>query len=323
MTGEIGLDTVRMAPVRDDLLLNGRVNFNPERVAQVYALYSGYVIDTRAEIGDYVNKGAVLAVVKSDEVADMVKQCTEAEERVRVATREVDAKRQLATGGLSSERDVMEAEQELKVAEAERKRMAELYALHSISQEATYTVKSPTSGFVVGKAATRGRLLRPDNGEALFVIANLDDVWVCADVYEGDICKIEKGADVKITPLAYKEKEFVGRVDHMDHMLNADSKTMGIYVSLANPNELLKPGMFANVWVATGGVGQKLPVVSSQSVVFDGGKEYVVVLDGGSYQIREVALHGENGGLTYLEKGLAEGDVVVDQGALLVYNALK
>ena len=57
-----------------ELTLNGRVTFNQEQVARVYPIFGGTVTEVHAETGDYVQKGEVLAVIRSGEVADYEKQ---------------------------------------------------------------------------------------------------------------------------------------------------------------------------------------------------------------------------------------------------------
>lgn len=82
----ITLDTVRDTPLTNELLLNGRVSFNPERVAHVYPMFGGNVTSVHAEVGDYVGKGDVLAVIRSGEIADIDKQRKEAEHQLAIAT---------------------------------------------------------------------------------------------------------------------------------------------------------------------------------------------------------------------------------------------
>ena len=75
----VSVDTVRYRPVADELTLTGRVAFNPEKVAQVYPIFGGTVVEVRAEIGDYVRRGDVLAVIRSGEVAEYEKQRKESQ----------------------------------------------------------------------------------------------------------------------------------------------------------------------------------------------------------------------------------------------------
>lgn len=60
------------------------MTFNQEQVVQVFPMFGGRVIAVNAEVGDYVHKGEVLAVVKSGEVAEYEKQLKDAEQQVAV-----------------------------------------------------------------------------------------------------------------------------------------------------------------------------------------------------------------------------------------------
>ena len=63
----VSVDTVHVCEVVDELTLNGRVTFNQDQVANVYPMFGGTVTELRAEIGDFVHKGEVLAVIRSGE----------------------------------------------------------------------------------------------------------------------------------------------------------------------------------------------------------------------------------------------------------------
>ena len=81
----VSVDTVHVQEVIDELTLNGRVTFNENQVAHVYPMFGGTVTELKAEIGDYVRKGDVLAVIRSGEVADYEKQLKEAEQQLLLA----------------------------------------------------------------------------------------------------------------------------------------------------------------------------------------------------------------------------------------------
>ena len=78
----VSVDTVHVQEVIDELTLNGRVTFNENQVAHVYPMFGGTVTELKAEIGDFVRKGDVLAVIRSGEVADYEKQLKEYNERI-------------------------------------------------------------------------------------------------------------------------------------------------------------------------------------------------------------------------------------------------
>jgi cobalt-zinc-cadmium efflux system membrane fusion protein len=117
----VSVDTVHVCEVVDELTLNGRVTFNQDQVANVYPMFGGTVTELRAEIGDFVHKGEVLAVIRSGEVADYEKQLKEAEQQLLLARRNMDATQDMYTSGMASDKDVLQAKQELATAEAEER----------------------------------------------------------------------------------------------------------------------------------------------------------------------------------------------------------
>lgn len=105
----VSVDTVHVCEVVDELTLNGRVTFNQDQVANVYPMFGGTVTELRAEIGDFVHKGEVLAVIRSGEVADYEKQLKEAEQQLLLARRNMDATQDMYTSGMASDKDVLQA----------------------------------------------------------------------------------------------------------------------------------------------------------------------------------------------------------------------
>ena len=87
----VSVDTVRIDEVTDELTLNGRVTFNQEQVARVFPIFGGTVTEVRAEIGDHVRKGDILATIRSGEVADYEKQKKEAAQQLIIARRNLQS----------------------------------------------------------------------------------------------------------------------------------------------------------------------------------------------------------------------------------------
>jgi cobalt-zinc-cadmium efflux system membrane fusion protein len=114
-------------------------------------------------------------------------------------------------------------------------------------------LRSPISGYVTAKNIYNDSYVGPedsgDGGEAL-EIANLSRVWVIADVYESDIAKIHQGAAVTVTTMVYDGEVFHGHIDKVYQVLDSESKTMKVRITLDNARGLLRPGMFATVHVS-------------------------------------------------------------------------
>ena len=320
----ISVDTVHIHEVADELTLNGRVTFNQEQVARVFPIFGGTVTEVSAEIGDHVRKGDILAVIRSGEVADYEKQKKEAEQQLIIARRNLQSMQDMFASGMASERDVLQARQELSNAEAEEKRITEIFSIYHLAGKSLYIVKAPVSGFIVEKNINKEMQIRSDQNDEMFVISGLENVWVMADVYESNISKVHENAPVRITTLAYPGKEFTGKIDKVYNMLNDESKTMNVRVKLTNENYLLKPGMFTNVSVISRSSDKQLPRIDSHALVFENGKNFVVTVDAdGKLAVKEVEVYRQLSKECYLSSGVQEGDRILNKNVLLVYNALN
>lgn len=315
--------TVGSRILNEELLLNGRVGFDMERINEVYSMLSGSVERVYAEAGDYVNKGDLLASIRSEEAAEMEKELREAEHVLVVSERNLKATEEMVSSGVLSERDLLSARKEAAEARAEAERVRKRLEIYPTAEGTYYLIKSPVSGFVTERTVNPGMQIRPDREDALFTLAALDQVWVTGDVYEGDISKIHEGMPVRITTLAYGEKEFRGVIDRVYQVLEDESKTMSVRIKLDNKEKLLKPGMFANIYVQTNREGEALPCVEAHAVIFENGRQYVVAVENGEMSLRQVAVAKHTATHCYLKTGVAEGDTIVKRNALLVFNALK
>lgn len=321
----VTVETVMERPFSDELVLNGRVDCDPNKVAHVFPMFGGTVISMSATVGDYVRKGQVLAVVRSGEVADYAKQMNDAKLQIITARREKSAMNDMHQGGMASDRDLLQATQALKNAQADRQRLAEIFAINHITGNSTYEIKAPVSGFITEANINPDMQIRPDQQDELFTIAGLDNVWVIANVYESDIAKVKSGAAASITTLAYgDDRSFQGRIDRVYPVLDNESKTEQVKINLPNKGYLLKPGMFANVYVSVPTGRTTCAAVPPEAVIFDDNKDYVVVVDRNNVlSYKEVKLLKEGHEYDYIASGLSAGERIIVHNALLVYNSLK
>lgn len=320
----VSVDVVSLRSVDDELTLNGKVTFNEEQVARVFPIFGGTVTESFAEIGDYVHKGEVLAVIRSGEVADYEKQNEEAKQQYAVARRNMESTQDMYTSGMASEKDVLQARQEVNNAKAEVKKMGEIYSIYHLTGKSLYQIKAPVSGFIVSKNISKNMQIRSDQGDDIFTISGLKEVWVMADIYESDISKVHEGEPVSITTLAYPDKVFNGKIDKVYNILNDESKTVNARIKISNADYLLKPGMFANVYVKKISMERKMPCIDPHSLIFDNGKNYVIsVGNDKKLAIKEVEIYKQLSRECYLSSGVKEGEHVLNKNALLIYNELN
>ncbi len=106
-------------------------------------------------------------------------------------------------------------------------------------------IHAPIGGTVVHKNAVEGKYVK--EGENLYQIADLSNVWVLADIYESDLASIEKGQSVAITTYALPSEQFNGQISFIDPYLNPKTRTVKVRVDVSNTQMKLKPGMYVNV----------------------------------------------------------------------------
>ncbi|HEX8425570.1 efflux RND transporter periplasmic adaptor subunit [Hymenobacter sp.] len=323
MMRELKIDTVRNEPVRDELTLSGQIASDGDRTVKVFPLVGGVVEQLSVELGDHVTKGQVLAVIRSGEIADLQNQNSSAGTDLDIANKNLQVLEDQYKAGLASERDVTLARKELQKAHGNVGKSRKQLSVYGVSADGTYELRAPISGFITEKNVTDHMQFNADNVGNLFTVSNLDDVWIMASVFESDISKVKEGYVADVTTLAYPDKHFKGRIDKVFNVLDPESKVMKVRVRLENPDYLLKPEMYAQINVENT-ENQRMLSVPANSVVFDKDRNFVMVFKDKSHvETREVKLAKTVGNVSYVQAGLKDGERIIAQNQLLVYDELN
>lgn len=323
MMKRIELHKVQIEPIKLQLKLIGKIMADENKMAEVFPLVGGNVAEVNVELGDYVQKGSVLAVIRSGEVADFERQLTDAQSDVLVAQKNLQVVQDLFQSKLASEKDVMTAKNEVNKTQAELERIKEVFSIYGIDKKAEYQVKSPINGFIIEKKINRDMQLRSDKSDNIFTIADIKDVWVNANVYESDISKIHPNMEAEVKTLSYPDSTFKGKVDKIYNILDPETKTMKVRIRLANTNYILKPEMNATITLRYNEGGEMMAVPSS-AVIFDKNKSFIMVFqDRYTIETREIEVHKQVGDVTYVKKGIQPGEKIISKNQLLIYDALN
>lgn len=306
----------------DELLLNGDVMCDEALLRKVYVPCTGRVSVLTVEVGDHVNSGQRLAVVHSEGAADYRKAMNDAEAELRMAQRLYDMQQDMHKSGMASDREVEEARDRLLTAKAEHQRLNDVASINGYNDKSDAALVAPISGYVISKRIYKDSYVSDDNNdEPAIEIADLHKVWVIADVYESDIAKIRQDAEVTVTTMAFPEVEFRGKINKIYSVLDSESKTMKVRINLGNTEQKLRPGMFANVRVSLSGCGKRMPAVPSSAVIFDNGKDYVMIPTADGYERREVRVAHASAGYSFIASGVKAGEEVITKNVLLYFNA--
>lgn len=179
------------------------------------------------------------------------------------------------------------------------------------------TISAPISGVVSERMITLGESVQ-ESGEALMKILDNSRVWVTANVYEKDIDRIQEGQAV-IVRLNGLNRRFSGVVDQISPTVDDEKRVIEVRAKLDNDQEVLKPGMFANLEIATSQTESPVLAIPSGALVAANGKQLVYVENGKSFEPVEVVLGEKFGDAVQVKSGVLDGDRIVTQGGMLLY----
>ena len=317
------LATANAEEVQSELQLTGKVSAYEEKLVKVSPLVDGLIVNLNANLGDRVAKGQALAIIKSADAASAESDQNDAISTLKNNEKNLAVTKDMARLGLSAEKDVVLAENEVKRASGGVRRAEEITSLYGI-RNSLYTLKAPISGYVIEKNPNISNQLSYDNAQTgpFFTIADLSVVQVWADIYEADIAKIKIGEEVEVKVLALPSKIFRGKIDKIQDLIDPTTRTMKARISIQNADILLKPEMFAQIKVSFDEGLQEVSV-PNDAVIFDNNRNYVVVYHSATnLEKREVQIYQRVGEKVFIQSGLKANEKVLLSDQLIVFNAL-
>ena len=317
------LATVVEETVESEITLTGKITLDEDKVARVFPLAGGFVKDLNVELGDYVRKGQVLAIIRSPEIAGFTKEGIDAESQLRLAEKNAQVASELYKTGNISQVEYINSQKEYENAKGELARIQAVLDMYGAGKDATYPIKSPVSGVIVQKNVALNMELRTEDISPVFIVGNLDEVWVMANIYESDISKIKEGYEAEVTTISYPGKVYKGKIDKIFSLMDPESKVVKARVTLQNQNFELKPEMFANVRINWKEQFTKL-AIPTEALIFDKSRYFVMVWKADDeVETREISVYRETEKKVYVESGLKASETVMTRYQLLVYDALN
>jgi Cu(I)/Ag(I) efflux system membrane fusion protein len=152
----------------------------------------------------------------------------------------------------------------------------------------------------------------------IMVIADLNSVWIEADVYEYQMDWVKRNLAAEIQVQAFPGRQFSGQVSYISPELDPRTRTLKVRLLVPNPESLLKPNMFAHVKIF-GGPKNNVLKIPREALIVTGEREIVILdLGDGKYQPVDVVAGMRSQGEVEIISGLEEGDHVVVSGQFLI-----
>jgi len=322
---KITIEEIKKEPVSETFTLTGNVTYNSDNVVQFTSLINGVVTNTYFSLGDYVKKGQVLAEIKSTELNGLQSENKSVESQLAVAQRQLSSVKSMFEDGIASQKDLIQAESEVKVLKASLENIKSNLALYSASPEkSVFQIKAPSNGFIVAKNMSSGMQIS-SGSEPLFTISDLNEVWVMVNIYATDMQNIKENMDVKIKTLAYPDEVFSGKITALSQVFDAEERVLKARVVMKNTDLKLKPGMSADIILNKPNTSaETLLAVPVKAVIFDDNQNFVVIYkDDCNLEIRQVDPVTKNSEVVYFDKGIQENEKIISKNQLLIYESLK
>ena len=181
----------------------------------------------------------------------------------------------------------------------------------------TVVVSAPVDGVIDARNITVGQSVEPNS--TLFHLSNRERMRVIAKVYEEDLGKVHVGQTTFVKLLAYPSELFKGTVRFIGPTLDADTRTVDVWIVLDNKDGILKPHLFAQADIVLG-QNEAALTVPNAAVLEANGERFVFVHAGDKYDRVDITTGAIDDQYTEVTSGLVPGDEVVTQGARELYT---
>ena len=288
--------TVTSSRLNLDIETVGYVQFDENRVLTVSPRVEGWIENLFVKaVGNSVKAGQPLYSIYSPEM--------------------VNAQEELVLASQRGNQVLIDAAEErlraLQVSESEIKKLKETHKIQK-----TITVKAKQSGVLDKLTVREGAFVKPSMN--LMTIAQLDKIWVIAEVFERQLNQVEVGNKVQMDLEYAPGKDWEGKVDYVYPSLNPKTRTGQVRIHFDNPDGFLKPGMFANLNIKAG-LGDKNLIIPKEALIRMGGSNRVVLaLGDGKFKSVNVDVGRLGSSRVEILSGLMAGDEIVTSAQFLI-----
>jgi Cu(I)/Ag(I) efflux system membrane fusion protein len=303
----------KMKPIKT-VSLNGKVQADERQIFTQSTHIEGRIENLRVNFtGEYISKGTQIATIYSPKLLTAQQELFEAQ-KIK------DTQPQLFNA----------AKEKLKSWKLTENQINQLLETGKTKEE--FPLLADVSGYVIDKMVNLGDYVR--QGEGLYRVANLSQVWVLFDIYESELAWIQKGDKVNYTIESLPSQNFEGTISFIDPFIDPKTRVAKARVIVPNSAMKLKPEMFVSGKVEAdlysknkkAQQSEKL-VIPKTSIMWTGERSVVYIRQesekGIDFVMREVKLGLALGDSYIIEEGLQEGEEIAINGTFSIDAAAQ
>ncbi len=319
--------SAQQGPTQSSVHAVGQLDFNQNRLARITPLTDGIVRNIFVDLGYEVKRGQVLAELSSPRIAEAQSALLKAVAEETVSSKTLSRERDLHQKKVSSAQDLYDAEARYATARASLRAAEQMLSDLGFDQptldrivseqkaESVLPLVAPFDGTVIARDAVVGDVVTM--GDQLFSVADISMLWLGLAVSEKDIAQVRVGQRVDIRSQTL-DREIAGRVTWISSQLNKTTRMAEVRAEVANPDRLLRAGVFVDATITVGESVASLLVPRDTVYRFDGNPFVFVRVEGDLYELRRVETLRASKELMAITAGLTDHDLVaVEQSYLL------
>jgi cobalt-zinc-cadmium efflux system membrane fusion protein len=321
LRSRLAVAPARAEAISAKLLLPATVESDPARTVAVLTPVGGRIVELKAALGDRVRKGQVLAVIDSADLAQAYDDDAKAADAVELTQKNLTRQEGQYKLGTASSRDLDQTRSDHAQAVAEYARTQARLKVLGVptvggKRSSLLSVEAPVGGSVTTLTVARGNMIN-DPTQPIMTVADLSTVWVTALVPEKDVATVARDQDADVVLAAYPGRTLRGKVLFVSDVIEPDSRRNKLRIAFPNPDNALKPNMFATVTLA--GQKETRVLLPTSALLMNNDRTTVFVATAPwTFERRTVEAKLDEGTLVALESGIRAGEQVVVKGGILL-----
>ena len=304
--------------------VSGIVKAIPNHYAEIASPFAGRVTRSFIRLGQKVDKGSPLFEISSPDFFETGKVYYHAKQEMERASKHLRREQDLYAHKVSAQKEVEEAEVNYELKKKDYENALAALKVFQIEPDQLVLgqpmiVRSPISGEIVKNNIVIGQFMK-DDADPVAVVADLNEVWVAANVKEKDMSLLSSLKKVEISLVSQSNQTFSGTIYHINEMLDEDTRSVEVLVACDNKERLMKPAMYATVKLTDEPAESIL--IPTSAILQEEEQAYVLVSSGNNkFLKRKVETSATDGDKSVITSGLQSGEKYVSDGAFYLLNA--
>lgn len=287
----IKISTIGAGMLSREVHVPGKVVTAADRMAQIVPKVGGVVVDARKNLGDFVEKGEVIAIIESREMAEAVAEQLAAKRAEELARTTFNREKGLWSKNITAEQDYLNAKNahqeaviRLDLAKQKLQALGHEGDIDPKGNARFHEMKSPLSGRIIGRELTLGEYV--DATHTAYTVADLSVVWIETAIAPGDIPFVQEG---QFANIANGSTKTTGKLIFVSPVIDPETRSAKAIIQLDNPDGSWRPGAFVNAVIATSAQKTALSI-PKEAVQTMAGKSIVFVRNSDGFEKREITV---------------------------------